>query len=68
MYCKGEVGDMIYLTDLDLSFGGGVYAAHGIAEVEILSSELFLPIGPANRKTKGMVKQYIHRLLVLKMG
>ena len=30
---------MIYITDLDLSFGGGRYAAHSIAEVEILSGE-----------------------------
>ena len=37
--CKGAVGDMIYMTDQDLSAATGGYAGHAIAEVEIFSSE-----------------------------
>ena len=62
MYCKGEVGDMIFLTDLDLSFGDGLYAAHGIAEVEIFSSEFFYLL--AVQIGKRRVERYIHRLLI----
>ena len=42
MYCEGKVGDMIYLTDLDLDIYEGLYVGHAIAEVEVFHGEFSL--------------------------